>query len=231
MPEPYMPTAAFEATRNSMEITMLLQRVREGDQDALNDVIPLVYTELKRLARAHLRREGKPIPLETTGLVHEAFLKLAAGRHPSYESRAHFYGIASRLMRQVLVDTARATTAEKRGAGQEVAVADLPDCAPQPNRPLLAMEEALERLERADPLKGQLIEMRYFGGMTAEETSLALSLPVHIVRRELRLGQAWLRRDMASESARTVAPPVRVPVHRRQTYPRREAAVNSCGPV
>jgi RNA polymerase sigma factor (TIGR02999 family) len=231
MPESYVPAAAFEAKRNSMEITTLLQRVGEGDQDALNVVIPLVYAELKKLARAHLRREARPIPLETTGLVHEAFLKLAGGRHPSYESRSHFYGIASRLMRQVLVDTARATTAEKRGPGQEVAVADLPDWAPQPNRPLLAMEEALERLERTDPLKGQLIEMRYFGGMTAEETSLALSLPLHIVRRELRLGQAWLRRDMASEPARSVAPPVRCPEYRRQSHPRRETGVNPCVPV
>jgi RNA polymerase sigma-70 factor, ECF subfamily len=201
MTEPYVPLASMEAAGNSMEITMLLQRLREGDHGALNLVIPLVYEELKRLARAHLRRERRPIGLETTSLVHESFLKLAASRHICYESRAHFYRIASRLMRQVLIDAARAITAEKRGSGREIAMADLPDWAPRPNRPLLAMEEALERLEQAEPLKGQLIEMRYFAGLTAEESSLALSLPVHIVRRELRLGQAWLRREMAGEAA------------------------------
>jgi RNA polymerase sigma factor (TIGR02999 family) len=214
-----------------MEITVLLQRMRGGDQSALNLLIPLVYDELKKLARAHLRRERRPISLETTSLVHEAFLRLAGNRQACYESRAHFYGIASRLMRQVLVDTARASAAEKRGAGQEVAVAELPDWAPQPNRPLLAMEEALERLERADPLKGQLIEMRYFGGMTAEESSLALSLPVHIVRRELRLGQAWLRREMAGEYSAAGPSPVRSSVAHPQIDVPHEIAIDSCLPV
>ena len=110
-----------------MEITILLQRLQDGDRDAMNDVIPLVYQELKKLAKSHLRRELSATPLETTALVHEVYLKMAGGRHPSYQNRRHFYGIASRLMRQVLVDTARAKAAEKRGPAQEVAVADLPN--------------------------------------------------------------------------------------------------------
>jgi RNA polymerase sigma factor (TIGR02999 family) len=167
----------------------------------MHAVIPLVYDELKKLARSHLRREASAVPLQTTALVHEAFLKLAGGRHPSYENRAHFYGVASRLMRQVLVDSARSRAAEKRGPGQEVAFADLPDWAPQPNRPMLAMDDALQRLEKTDELKGKLIEMRYFAGMTAEETSAALSIPVHIVRRELRLAQAWLRKELSVDNA------------------------------
>src|SRR6516225_8995836 len=105
----------------------------------MNDIIPLVYNELKKLARSHLRRELNALPLDTTALVHEAFLKLARSRRPLYENRSHFYGIASRLMRPVLVDTARAKAAEKRGSAQEVAVADLPDWFPQPDRTLLAM--------------------------------------------------------------------------------------------
>jgi RNA polymerase sigma-70 factor, ECF subfamily len=181
----------------TMQITRLLQRLRAGDEDAMHDVMPLVYDELKKLARSHLRRELGAVPLETTALVHEAFLKLAGGRHPSYENRAHFYGIASRLMRQVLVDTARARAAAKRAAAQEVPLADVPDLGPKPDRSLLAIDDALQRLEKTDPLKGQLIEMRYFAGMTAEESSLALSKPVHTVRRELRLAQAWLRKEMA----------------------------------
>jgi RNA polymerase sigma factor (TIGR02999 family) len=188
-----------------MQLTQMLQRLQGGNQDVVHAVIPLVYEELKKLARANLRREARVVPLETTALVHEAFLKLSAGRHPCYENRAHFYGIASRLMRQVLVDTARASGAEKRGAALEVALGDLPEFAPQPNRSLLAMNDALRMLEETDSLKGQLIEMRYFGGMTAEECSIALSMPVHIVRRELRLAQAWLRKEMA-EGTSEVAP-------------------------
>jgi RNA polymerase sigma-70 factor, ECF subfamily len=184
-----------------MDITKRLQRLEAGDREAMHEVMPLVYEELKKLARAHLRREGRAISLETTALVHETFLKLAAGRHPAYENRAHFYGIASRLMRQVLIDTARARTAAKRGAAQEIPLADLPDVGPPQDRSLLAIDDALQRLEKADPLKGQLIEMRYFGGMTAEESSTALSKPVHTVRRELRLAQAWLRKEMASATS------------------------------
>jgi RNA polymerase sigma-70 factor, ECF subfamily len=184
-----------------MGLTQLLQNLQTGDQETMNVLIPLVYDELKKLARSHLRRENKAVPLQTTALVHEAFLKLAGSRHPSYENRAHFYGIASRLMRQVLVDTARARTAEKRGAAQEVVVADVPDWGPKPDRSLLALDDVLQWLEKTDPRKGQLIEMRYFGGMTAEETALALSIPVHVVRRELRLAQAWLRKEMAGENA------------------------------
>ncbi len=190
-----------------MQITKLLQQLQSGDRDALNAVIPLVYEELKKLARAHLRREAKAVPLQTTALVHEAFLKLVGSRHPSYENRVHFYGIATRLMRQVLVDTARARAAGKRGAVQQVALAEAPDWAPRPNRPLLAMDDALQRLEKADPQKGRLIEMRYFGGMTAQESAVALSIPVHVVRRELRLAQAWLRKEMAGENSSAGALP------------------------
>jgi RNA polymerase sigma-70 factor (ECF subfamily) len=184
-----------------MQITRHLQRLHVGDRDAMHDVIPLVYDELKKLARSHLRRETGVVPLQTTVLVHEAFLKLAGSRHPAYENRSHFFGIASRLMRQVLVDSARARSAEKRLAAQEVSLADLPDWGPQPNRSLLEVDDVLQQLEKADPLKGQLIEMRYFGGMTAEESAKAVSKPVHVVRRELRLAQAWLRKEMAARNS------------------------------
>ena len=180
-----------------MEITELLQRAHAGDQQALDSVIPLVYDELKKLAAGHLRREGKARPLDTTALVHEAFVRLAQGRQPSYENRAHFYGIASRLMRQILVDMARARATEKRSAVEEVPLNDIPEIGRQPDDSLLAMDEALERLGRTDPLKVKLIDMRYFGGMTAEESATVLSLSVHVVRRELRLAQAWLHKEMA----------------------------------
>src|SRR3954468_3043898 len=184
-----------------MHLTKLLHRLNDGDREVMDVVIPLVYEELKKLARARLRNELNVAPLQTTALVHEAFLKLSGSRHPSYENRSHFYGIASRLMRQVLVDTARAKAAEKRSAAQEVPLADLPDRGLEPDRSVLALQDALQWLEKADELKGQLIEMRYFGGMTAEECSSALSIPVHVVRRELRLAQAWLRQHMAQETS------------------------------
>ena len=182
--------------QTAMQITELLQRIQAGDRQALDIVMPLVYDELKKLAAGHLRREGRVRPLETTALVHEAFLRLAHGQHPSYENRTHFYGIASRLMRQVLVYLARARSREKRSAMQEVALAEIPDFGHQPDESLLTMNEALDRLAETDPLKVQLIEMRYFGGMTAEETATVLSISVHVVRRELRLAQAWLHKEL-----------------------------------
>ena len=163
----------------------------------MNQVIPLVYEELKKLAKSHLRRECRIVPLQTTALVHEAYLKLVGSRHPAYENRSHFYGIASRLMRQVLVDMARARAAEKRSAGQEVPLADFHDKAQQPDQALLALEDALQRVEKTDPLKGQLIEMRFFGGLTAERSAEVLSIPVHVVRRELRVARALLRKELA----------------------------------
>ena len=183
--------------KTPMQITELLQRVHTGDQQALNVVIPLVYGELKKLAAGHLRREGKARPLDTTALVHEAFLRLAHGQHPPYQNRSHFYGIASRLMRQVLVDLARARSREKRSAREEVPFTEIPDLGHQPDESILAMDEALDRLGRTDPLKVQLVEMRYFGGMTDEESAAVLSLSVHVVRRQLRLAQAWLHKEMA----------------------------------
>ncbi|MBV9303048.1 MAG: sigma-70 family RNA polymerase sigma factor [Acidobacteriaceae bacterium] len=182
-----------------VDITELLQRVHAGDQRALDTVIPLVYDELKKLSAAHLRREGKARPLDTTALVHEAFLRLAQGQAPSYQNRSHFYGIASRLMRQILVDLARARSREKRSALKEVPLADIPDLGRQPNESVLVIEEALNRLARTDPLKVQLIEMRYFGGMTAEESATALAISPHVVRRELRVAQAWLHKEVAGE--------------------------------
>ena len=180
-----------------MEITELLQRVHEGDPRALDEVIPLVYEELKKLAAGHLRREYQDRPIETTALVHEAFLRLAGSRHPTYENRTHFYGIASRLMRQVLVDMARARVSLKRSGAEEVALDQISEPSRMPDESLLIMNEALERLAMTDPRKVQLIEMRYFAGMTAEESAAVLSLSPHVVRHELRLAQAGLHKVVA----------------------------------
>lgn len=180
-----------------MEVTELLHKIQSGDSDALGTLIPLVYEELKKLAASHLRREHEHRPMQTTELVHEAYLKLVPMSHPDYENRSHFYGIASRMMRQVLVDLARSRLAQKRGGGVEIVIAGL-DAIPgtQVDDRLLALDQAISRLEREHPRKARLIEMRYFGGITAEESATALDVPVHTVRRELRFAEAWLKREM-----------------------------------
>ncbi len=180
-----------------MEITDLLRRAHDGDDDALKAVIPLVYDELKRLASSHLRRERSPGSVQTTVLVHEAFLRLAGSRLPACENRSHFFGIAARVMRQVLVDMARARRATKRGPGLELPLADLPDLGAPKDDAFLALDDALNRLAAESPVKGQVIDLRFFAGLTAEESAEALSLPVHTVRRELRLAKAWLHRELA----------------------------------
>lgn len=161
-------------------------------------VIPLVYEELKKLAASHLKRHPHFGPVEATALVHELFLRMVGRQHPEYENRAHFYGIASRLMRQLLVDSARKQSAQKRGFGLELKLADLDQIGRSDSQMLLALNEALDHLAEQHPRKARLVEMRYFGGMTAEDSATALSLPVHAVRRELRLAQAWLHRELAS---------------------------------
>ncbi len=186
----------YHVKNGSIDITERLQRWQTGDQQALNDLMPIIYTELKKLAAAYLRREGRSRPLDTTALVHEAFLRLASSRQPSYENRSHFYGIASRLMRQVLVDLARARSRGKRSALEHMPFVDCADLENGSAESILVMDQTLERLARTDALKVQLLEMRFFGGMTAEESAAALSLSVHVVRRELRLAQAWLRKEM-----------------------------------
>lgn len=174
----------------------MLQKAHSGDREAMDAVVPVVYAELKKLAAGHLRSESAA-PLETTALVHEAYIRLASGGQPCYENRAHFYGIASRLMRQILVDAARARSARRRDSRLEVPIADLPDIGAQPGESVLLADEALRRLAESDPRRARMIEMRFFGGMTAGETAEVLGLPVLSVRRELRLAQAWLAKEMA----------------------------------
>jgi RNA polymerase sigma-70 factor, ECF subfamily len=178
-----------------MDVTRMLGELRSGDQEVLHQIIPATYEELKKLAKGILRREVHGT-LETTTLVHEMFIRWAGNRHPQYENRSHFYGIASRLMRQILVDAARSRLAEKRGEGREIAMSELPDIGSRADRSILILNDCLEDLGRRDPQAVNLIEMRYFAGMTAEQCALALSLPTHVVRRELRFAQAWLRKEL-----------------------------------
>jgi RNA polymerase sigma factor (TIGR02999 family) len=180
----------------SASVSQLLIAWGRGDAAALEQLTPQVYRELHKLARAYLRRGRPNQTLQPTALINEAFLRLLDQSQPvEWENRAHFYGIAARLMRMILVDYARAHHAAKRGgAGPPVT---LEDCmAVSPSRPpdVLEIDEALDRLAAVDERKAKVIELRYFGGMDREEVAAALGLTVPTVKRDLRLGEAWLRR-------------------------------------
>ena len=178
-------------------VTKLLADWKGGDAAALDRLTPLVYRELRRLADSYLRRERADHTLQPTALIHEAYLRLVDQSLPQWQNRAHFYGIAARLMRQILVDHARGRAAAKRGNAEdrlpldEAAVfsKDRPDS-------LVALDDALIALAELDERKCRVIELRYFGGLSAEETAEALGISLATVGRELRMAEAWLHREM-----------------------------------
>jgi RNA polymerase sigma factor (TIGR02999 family) len=178
-------------------ITALLQDWRRGDRAALDRLTPLVYEELRALARRHLRGERHRLTLQPTALVHEAYLRLVGSGVP-WEDRAHFFGVASRLMRQVLVDHARARQAKKRGG--EATRVELTGVDPSSSLPavdVLALHEALDRLAAIDATSERIVEMRYFGGLTVEETAEALSISPATVKRDWSAARAWLLREIS----------------------------------
>lgn len=185
----------MEVRTNSAQgqVTQLLQRWKNGDAAALADLTPLVYAELRTLARSRLaaeRRQG----ISPTELVHEAFIRLVRAQQPEWANRAHFYYIASRLMRQVLVDFVRETNAQKRGGGVEALSLDaIYERAPAADAKLLQIHEALNALGEIDERKSRILEMRYFGGMTAEEIASVEGVAPVTVTRDVRAATAWLR--------------------------------------
>ena len=182
-------------------ITQLLVDWRHGDQAALEQLTPQVYRELQILARSYLRRLGPNQTLQPTALVNEAWMRLIGqSQLPQWESRAHFFGIAARLMRLVLVDYARKHHAAKRESGQAVTLQDSIALTPARAPDVLAVNEALDELAKVDERKAKVIEMRYFGGMEREEIATALNTTLATVKRDLRLGEAWLRRFLLGEA-------------------------------
>jgi RNA polymerase sigma-70 factor (ECF subfamily) len=180
-------------------ITILLNQWRDGDRAALNSLVPFVYNELRRLAAVFLRRESGAQTLDPTSLVHEAYLRLVGDRDPNFTDRAHFLGVAARLMRQILVDRARARNAEKRSGGARVPLDE--DVAFTGRRAdmVVALDDALDLLEKQDPERARILELKYFGGMTAEESAALLGVPLNRINRQMRLAQAWLRAQMGAE--------------------------------
>ena len=179
-------------------VTMLLSRASGGDRDAFDQLVPLVYTELHRMAQGYLRREQPDHTLQPTALVHEAYLKLVDYDGQQYKDTAHFYAIAANVMRRILVDHARMRNAAKRGSSVEIPWNDALDFSPECASIVVALNDALDGLALTDEKKARLIEMRFFGGMTAEQIAEREGIPVYTARRELRIAQAWLRREMGA---------------------------------
>jgi RNA polymerase sigma factor (TIGR02999 family) len=186
------------ADEPSEDVTALLGRWSRGDSDALDRLMPIIYAECRRIAARQLALERPDHSLDPTALVHELYLKLVDQRRSSWENRAQFFGVAARLMRRVLVDHARARHAEKRG-GDAVFVS-LDAAADTPNGSavgdVLAIDEALERLAAHDPEQVQIIELRYFAGLTVEETARVVGRSSRTVKREWQLAKAWLYREL-----------------------------------
>jgi RNA polymerase sigma factor (TIGR02999 family) len=179
------------------DVTQLLRRWSEGHEEALNDLVPLMYAELRQLAHQRLRREHANRSLNTTGLVHEAYLKLIDLRRARFRDRAHFLAMASRLMRRLLVDQARARCAAKRGGGAEPVGWDESLWVSEPQADAVAdLDDALQRLEAIDPRQGQIVEQRYFGGLALEEIAEAQGISLATVKRELRFAHAWLAAEL-----------------------------------
>ena len=187
------------------DVTALLRQWEQGDADALNRIVPLVYAELRRIARRRLDGERSAASLTPTVLVHDAYLKLMDVRQARFRDRAHFLAMASRVMRRLLIDRARARRAARRGGGAEVVEWDDDLIASDAQADALAdLDEALTRLEAIDPRQGQIVEQRYFGGLTLEETAEVIGVSLATVKRELRFAHAWLAAALGPSITATV---------------------------
>jgi RNA polymerase sigma factor (TIGR02999 family) len=188
---------------SSERVSKLLLNWGQGDQGAREALIPLVYDELRRLARRYLRRERPDHTLQSAALVNEAYLRLIRQEHPQWQNRAHFFGVAAQLMRHILVDHARNRAAAKRGAGAPRLTLD-PDIALPRERDvdLIALDDALNQLAALDPQQSRLVELRFFGGLSIEETSVVLGVSPATVKREWATARAWLQREMRNKETR-----------------------------
>ena len=179
-------------------VTELLLAWSGGDQGAFDKLYPLIYDELRRLAAHYLRRERPGHTLQPTALVHEAYLRLIDQTRTRWQNRAHFFGAAAQMMRRILVDHARQHGAAKRGGGERrVTLAEGAAFAPERGVDLLALEDALNKLERVNPQKSRLVELRFFGGLSTEEAAEVLGVSAATVTREWRAAKAWLHRELS----------------------------------
>jgi RNA polymerase sigma-70 factor, ECF subfamily len=194
---------------NPGEVTHLLSELKQGNKEVQDRLIPLVYSELRRIAAQRLRREDARHSLQPTSLVHEAYLRLSRLERVDWQSRSHFFAVSATLMRRILVDHARAQQAKKRGEGWETVTLD-PAILPARERApeLLALDEALDKLSRLDPRQSKIVELRFFAGMTEEETGEVLGISARTVKRDWQVAKAWLYHELkVRSSANTPAQP------------------------
>jgi RNA polymerase sigma factor (TIGR02999 family) len=197
-------TMAEGARSPDLEMTRLIRLAADGNQDARDRLYNEVYEELRRLARAQRRRWEGDYTLGTSALVHEAFLRLDRGDDRTWSDRHHFFAVASRAMRQILLDYAKERTALKRGGGADVvSLADTEVMSPEVAEEVLALHEALERLAAIDERSARVVELRFFGGLTLEQTAETLETSVATVRRDWAWARVWLRRELAFDPVRT----------------------------
>ena len=183
------------------DVTRLLLAWSDGDRDALEGLIPVVYAELRRIAERYFRHERPDQTLQATALVHEAYFKLIDQDHARWQNRAQFFGVAAQLMRRILVDHARTRGALKRGGGVSPAtLVDAAGASPPRGVDVIALDEALTRLTKLYPDQGRLVELRYFGGLTIEETGEAMGISPATVKRQWMVARAWLLRDLKGEA-------------------------------
>ena len=179
------------------DVTALLSKLTQGNQEAAEKLIPVVYDELKRLARRYMRRERPDHTLQTTALVHEAYLRLVRQEVVHWQGRSHFFGIAAQLMRRILLDHARGYLCEKRGGAREVLpLNEALVFSPERSEELVRLDEALGRLSALDERQGKIVELRFFGGLSVEETAEFLGISPKTVKRDWAVAKVWLHREM-----------------------------------
>ncbi|HEX8367457.1 MAG TPA: sigma-70 family RNA polymerase sigma factor [Pyrinomonadaceae bacterium] len=185
--------------QNSPDVTQLLIDWSGGDRNALEQLMPLVYRELQRIAHRHLRRESQNHTLQTTALVHEAYLKLVDQTRINWQNRAQFFGVTAQAMRRILIDRARERLSEKRGSGAERISLDdgAIDIRDERAGELLMLDEALQKLAALDPERSRVVELRYFGGLSGEETAEVMNVSLSTVMRHWRVAKAWLYKELA----------------------------------
>lgn len=181
---------------DSGEITILLERINRGDKEAPDEILPLVYDELRKLAHSYMQNERSDHTLQATALVHEAFIRVIDWKTVSWESRAQFFAIVAQVMRNVLVDYARAHNSQKRFGGQKIILDDAISFPNEREIDLLKLEEALKSLERLDDRQAKIVELRFFGGLSIEETAHVLQISDSTVKREWRFAKTWLQREL-----------------------------------
>jgi RNA polymerase sigma factor (TIGR02999 family) len=187
---------------SSTQINRLLAEWGHGDEDARDALIPLIYNELRRIARRHLRHERPDHTLQSAALVNEAYLRLIGQKTPEWQNRAHFFGVAAQMMRHILVDHARNRRAVKRGAGAPRLSLDPEIALPQkPELDLVALDGALDKLAGLDPRESRVIELRFFGGLSIEETAVVMGISPRTVKREWATARAWLRLEMKKDAS------------------------------